>query len=98
MLLPVIFQRACRNIVFIEENDRLMPFLKKLSNRLYVGKNYVGTDACRVTSDMVDSVCFLIYHAYAIIQLLLCWFVQSFVGNCLSPNLQILLSGELNCS
>ncbi|CAG9538859.1 unnamed protein product [Cercopithifilaria johnstoni] len=48
--------RACRNIVFIEENDRLMPFLKKLSNRSYVGKNYVGTDASRVTPDMVDSL------------------------------------------
>ncbi|VBB25945.1 unnamed protein product [Acanthocheilonema viteae] len=48
--------RACRNIVFIEENDRLMPFLKKLSNRSYVGKNYVGTDVSRVTPDMVDSL------------------------------------------
>ncbi|VDO36130.1 Uncharacterized protein BM_BM6140 [Brugia malayi] len=48
--------RACRNIVYIEENDRLMPFLKKLSSRSYVGKNYIGLDASRVTPDMVDSL------------------------------------------
>uniref|UniRef100_A0A0R3RR54 DNA primase large subunit n=1 Tax=Elaeophora elaphi TaxID=1147741 RepID=A0A0R3RR54_9BILA len=48
--------RACRNIVFIEEDDRLMPFLNKLSSRSYVGKNYVGTDASRITPDMVDSL------------------------------------------
>ncbi|VDK71141.1 unnamed protein product [Onchocerca ochengi] len=47
--------RACRNIVFIEENDRLMPFLKQLSSRSYIGKNYIGTDVSRVTPDMVDS-------------------------------------------
>ncbi|VDN04887.1 unnamed protein product [Thelazia callipaeda] len=46
--------RACRNIVFLEEDDRLMPFLKKLSSRSYVGKNYVGKDTSRITPNMVD--------------------------------------------
>ncbi|EJD76255.1 hypothetical protein LOAG_16754 [Loa loa] len=47
---------ACRNIVFIEENDRLMPFLRSLSSRSYVGKNYIGMDGSHVTPDMVDSL------------------------------------------
>ncbi|VDN18887.1 unnamed protein product [Gongylonema pulchrum] len=53
--LAAAMARTIRFIGLTEEEDRLLPFLMKLSRTSYTGKSYAGTDIARVTPDMVDS-------------------------------------------
>uniref|UniRef100_A0A914XBG7 DNA primase large subunit n=1 Tax=Plectus sambesii TaxID=2011161 RepID=A0A914XBG7_9BILA len=50
--------KASKYFAYIEEEDRLGPFLRRLSNKAYVGKDYTnaGENNARVTPEMVEGL------------------------------------------
>uniref|UniRef100_A0A0N5AJ20 DNA primase large subunit n=1 Tax=Syphacia muris TaxID=451379 RepID=A0A0N5AJ20_9BILA len=57
-IMSASLARARKYIDFLGEEDRLIPFLKKLANKSYIGKTYagVGKDISQVTPDMIDKL------------------------------------------
>lgn len=51
-------QRACKYIGFIEEENRLIPLLNKLTSKIYLGKEYTGKEngTKQITPNMLDKV------------------------------------------
>lgn len=50
------FQRAAKYFSFIQQDDRVMSFIEKLSNGTYMNKEYATNSEHRITPDMIDNV------------------------------------------
>lgn len=57
LIISAAMARACKYIGFIEEEDRLIPLLNKLTSRSYIGKAYIGNDEDKkITLGMIDKL------------------------------------------